>query len=104
MLHPTQVKTRSGQVSTRSDLPGFFFFLVVFVGVLVFLVGIAVFVKVFIVKDFVVFVVARLAPSMLRGHDYSVATVLPAGAAAAAGVFGAGGAAGAPGSVEYVVQ
>ena len=90
-------------VTAGSDLPGFFLFLVVFAGVLIFLVGIARFVKVLIFKDFVVFVVAaRLAPSMIGGHGYSVAAGLPTGAAAATGAFGAGGA--APGSEVYVVQ
>ena len=104
MLHPTQVRARSGRVPTCSNLPRFILFLVAFAGVFIVQVGIAVFVKVLIVKDFVVFVVARLTPSMLRGHDYSVVTVLPSGEDAATGVFGAGGEAGAPGSVEYVVQ
>jgi hypothetical protein len=99
------------EVKTTRHLPGFLFFLLFGIGILVLVVGGVFFVKLFIVKDFVVFVVLgvqkKIHNALNKSDSYSAEAGLAGGVGDADAAVAAGGgraAADAPGCDGYVVQ
>ena len=91
------------EVKAAANLPAFHFFVVFFVRILIVFVGVRVLVKLFILQDFVVFVVQK---EIHGSQGLAAGGGVGGGAAgAAATVAGGGAAAGAaPGCDGYVVQ
>jgi hypothetical protein len=99
------------EVKATRHLPGFLFFLVFGIRIGVLVLGGVFFVKLFIVKDFVVFVVLGVQKKIHKVLNKSDSYWAEAGLAGGVGDAGAAGAAGggaaaadAPGCVGYVVQ